>query len=241
VMKFDGTNWVNVGTAGFSAGEAEFISLAFSPFDGQPYVAYSDGAKTDKATVMKFDGSNWINIGNTGFSAGMALYTSLTFSQSGEPFLAYRDGGNSYNATVMRFDGINWENVGNSGFSAGPVGFTSLAFNTSGQLYVAYEDYANSNKATVMKYDSVFVGINQQQEINLSFYPNPATDKITLEISGETGESILVIVNIEGKEVIKQKITSRKTLVDISSLNSGVYFIRLTNDRTVEVGKIIKQ
>ena len=39
VMKFDGTNWVNVGNAGFSAGEADYISLAFSP-SGQPYVAY---------------------------------------------------------------------------------------------------------------------------------------------------------------------------------------------------------
>ena len=40
-MKFDGTNWVNVGSAGFSAGESEYESLAFSP-SGQPYVAYQD-------------------------------------------------------------------------------------------------------------------------------------------------------------------------------------------------------
>ena len=45
VMKFDGTNWVNVGNVGFSAGEADYTSLAFSP-SGQPYVAYEDYANS---------------------------------------------------------------------------------------------------------------------------------------------------------------------------------------------------
>ncbi len=40
---FNGTNWVNVGNAGFSAGEDDFISLAFNPADGLPYVAFPNG------------------------------------------------------------------------------------------------------------------------------------------------------------------------------------------------------
>ncbi|MFA7242203.1 MAG: hypothetical protein WC091_18995 [Sulfuricellaceae bacterium] len=41
VMKFNGANWVAVGSAEFSAGGAEYISLAIAP-DGTPYVAYID-------------------------------------------------------------------------------------------------------------------------------------------------------------------------------------------------------
>jgi len=41
VMKFDGSLWVQVGTPGFSAGQADFTSLAFNS-SGTPYVAYQD-------------------------------------------------------------------------------------------------------------------------------------------------------------------------------------------------------
>ena len=52
-MRFDGTDWVNVGSTGFSKGEAQYIQLAFSP-SGQPFVAYKDDENSYKATVMKF-------------------------------------------------------------------------------------------------------------------------------------------------------------------------------------------
>jgi hypothetical protein len=60
VKKFDGTHWVSIGTAGFSAGSAEYTSLAFSP-TGVPYVAYQDHVNGSKATVMKFDPTTGID------------------------------------------------------------------------------------------------------------------------------------------------------------------------------------
>ncbi len=144
--------WQTVGTAGFSAWDVEYTSLAFSN-SGEPYVAFRDDGNSEKATVMKFDGSNWINVGAAGFSAGSVEFTSLAFSSSGEPYVAYRDSANSEKATVMKFDGSNWVNVGTAGFSAGSVEFISLAFSSSGEPYVAYRDDGNSEKATAMKFD----------------------------------------------------------------------------------------
>jgi hypothetical protein len=239
-MNFNGTNWVNVGNAGFSAGWADNISLAFNP-SGQPYVAFTDFGNGTKATVMKFDGTNWVNMRDAGFSKGEAYFTTLAFSPSGQPCVVYRDDTNSQKATVMNFDGTNWMNVGAAGFSAGDADNTSLAFSLSGQLYVAYTDSWYGGEATVMKYDSVFVGIKEPQESKILLYPNPATDKITLEISGETTESNLAIVNIDDQELITCQITKPKTQIDISNLPGGVYFVRLTKDRTVAVGKIVKQ
>ena len=70
VMKFNGSNWVNVGSPGFSAGEASHISLAIDD-SGMPYVAYQDSFSysgvINKVTVMKFDGSQWVNVGSPGF------------------------------------------------------------------------------------------------------------------------------------------------------------------------------
>ena len=52
VMKWSGTDWENVGTPGFSAGYAYYTSIVTTS-DGTPYVAYTDGANSDKVTVMK--------------------------------------------------------------------------------------------------------------------------------------------------------------------------------------------
>jgi len=55
VMKFNGANWVNVGTQDFSSGESNFTNIAFSQ-SGQPFVAFEDADNSNKAVVMKFDG-----------------------------------------------------------------------------------------------------------------------------------------------------------------------------------------
>ncbi len=245
VMKFDGNSWVYIGSSsGIAMGETCCESLAFSPIDTLPYLGYGDGSNESKATVLKFDGSNWINVGTEGFSAGVINYTSLAFRPTdGQLFVAYADSNHSGKATVMRFDGNNWVNVGPSDFSAGEADYTSLAFDLTGKPCVAYGGRYSLDtiKPTVMKYDSVYAGINKLQESRLSIYPNPATDKITVDLSGMSQGGNLTIVDIEGQEFIKRQIIPPKTQIDISALPSGVYFVRLTNDRIVEVGKFVKQ
>jgi hypothetical protein len=244
VMKFDGTNWVYVGPDGFSAGATNYTSLAFSPIDTLPYVAYQEyGNETYKATVMKYDGTNWVYLGNEGFSAGEADLTSLAFSPTdGEPYVAYIDGANSNKSTVMKYDGTNWVNVGSAGFSDGIIGWSlSFAFNPSDyHPYVAYKDEGDSSKATVMKYDSVYVGLKEQQKSQFLLYPNPASDKITIETTATPTQSQLSILNLNGEEVLTRSLIKPKTQIDISNLSSGVYFMRLTSDKTVEVGKFVK-
>ena len=46
---------------------------------------------------------------------------------------------------------------------------------------------------------------------------------------------------LSGQEIITRPITEPKTQIDINNLPSGVYFVRLTNDKTVEVGKFVKK
>jgi len=241
VMKFDGTNWVNVGNAGFSAGGAGYTSLAFSPSNGQPYVAFIDW----RASVMTFNGTNWVYVGSEGFSDDEIESTSLAFGTSGQPYVAYGGSDNSEEAaSVMKFDGTNWVYVGTAGFSGGAAGYISLAFSPVDSMpYVAFSDEGSwfFGPATVMKYDSVYFGINELQESRLSLYPNPATDKITVELSGMTQGGNLTIVNIEGQQVMTRQITQPKTQIDISTLPSGVYFARLTEEKTVSIVKFVKQ
>lgn len=241
VMKFNGANWENVGSAGFSAGRADYLNLAFSP-SGNPYVAYSDGGNSDKTSVMKFDGNNWVNVGNVGFSVGWAFWQSLAFSPfDGQPYVTFGDAGNSSKASLMKFDGTDWVYVGGTGFSEGMTTGTNLAFSPSGVPYVVYSDNENSMKATVMKYDDTGVGINELRESGLLLYPNPASDHITIETSSTPVNSRLSLLDVEGRQIITCQFTGPKMKIDIRNLPCGVYFVRLLDDRMVQVGKFVKQ
>jgi len=61
VQKFDaGTGWTIVGTAGFSAGTADYTSLAIDSTTGAPYDAYGDSNNGNRATVQNFvAGTRW--------------------------------------------------------------------------------------------------------------------------------------------------------------------------------------
>ena len=71
-MSYNGANWVNVGTAGFSnSGAVSYVSLDIAP-DGTPYVAYQSAGLSDEISVRRFQGGNWNLVGTDGFSTGVA-------------------------------------------------------------------------------------------------------------------------------------------------------------------------
>jgi hypothetical protein len=116
-------------------------------------------------------------------------------------------------------------------------------------------DYLASPNGSINIHDNA-AGCNSQEEVeaacvesteNMSpeadfvIYPNPSSTQITIETPEITTHSLLTIMNLNGQELLKCQITEPKTVVDMTNLPKGIYFVRLTNDRTVEVGKIIKQ
>jgi len=142
-------SWRTLGSAGFSDGEAKYISLFM--YDNLPWVAYQDLGNSSKATVMKYDGNNWNAIGSSGFSAGTASYTSLSV-YNGIPYIAFKDGNNSDKVTVMKYNS-SWSIEGSAGFSSGEA-FSPKIYVYNGTSYVAYSDAGNNNKASLKKYDT---------------------------------------------------------------------------------------
>jgi hypothetical protein len=97
------------------------------------------------------------------------------------------------------------------------------------------------NGGTILKTtNGGIVGINDQHQTanTLTTYPSPASTQVTIETPTKGSLSIL---NLNGKELLQKEITEPKTQLDISNLPSGVYFIRMTGERKVQVGKFIKQ
>ena len=51
----------------------------------------------------------------------------------------------------------------------------------------------------------------------------------------------LSILSLNSQQLITCQLTEPITQIDISTLPSGVYFVRVTGERTVQVGKFVKQ
>jgi hypothetical protein len=234
VMKFDGSNWISVGTGVLSSGASNNTSIAIDS-QGSPYVGYEDGGNGNKATVKKFDGNDWVSVGLPGFSAGVAEYTSLSIDNNDVLYLAFQDYANSEKATVMTFNGTNWVTVGTAGFSASDAYYTTIAIdNNTGSLFVAFADGSTANhNATVMKY-AITTGINEiKNSYYMNVFPNPTSRIITVNITSTkpTGEFTIKVSDSLGKTVYSEalnEITSSCTKqVDLSQLPKGIYFIEL--------------
>ena len=134
------TTWKPAGNAGFSAGAANFVSIATAP-GGLPYVVYQDGANSNKAMVMKLDSvsGTWQAVGNAP-SAGATSYTNIAIGSDGVPYIAYVDSSINRNViTVQRFVNNAWEYVGKPGFDSvvAPYGAkVALALDSANHPYV---------------------------------------------------------------------------------------------------------
>ena len=105
VMKYDGTQWNQLGTANFSPNRVHYLNIAVTS-SGTPYVAFSafENAPNNKNMVMTFNGTAWSAVGGAAISAGEAKWNSVAIDTDGKPVIAYSDA--SLNKTVvMKFTG----------------------------------------------------------------------------------------------------------------------------------------
>jgi para-nitrobenzyl esterase len=76
---------------------------------------------------------------------------------------------------------------------------------------------------------------------DISVYPDPASNFITVEgiSQGETGN--ILVYTITGELLFQQPISKIKTIIDISTLAKGMYFVKSKTNNGIEVLKFIKQ
>ena len=79
-----------------------------------------------------------------------------------------------------------------------------------------------------------------QETDNLIIYPNPAKELIQIETLINT---TIEILNSQGQIIEKLSATEPKTIVDVSELSAGVYFIKAIPDKVMDVknGVIIRK
>ena len=122
----------------------------------------------------------------------------------------------------------------NATINAGET-YAEFGFNESeAGTYVQNLQSINGCDSTITLILDVNSSLLDIEETEISLYPNPTKDKITFSQAIEKVE----VIDLTGKAILT--FTNAKT-INIESLPSGAYYLRLTNDEKTIMQKVIKQ
>lgn len=91
VKKYDGTNWVDVGSNATGVVVPKLLSIAINPVSGHPWVAFRNNS-TARVDVVKFDGTNWQVAGTSVTNYDPQHKIVLKFTPSGVGILGTQKG-----------------------------------------------------------------------------------------------------------------------------------------------------
>ena len=83
--------------------------------------------------------------------------------------------------------------------------------------------------------DCATAGVDDQNQLDISIYPNPTSDIVYVE--GNYSQLKAVVYDILGKQVMNKSITNS---IDISQLDKGVYILHLSDGAKLTTQRILK-
>ena len=117
----------------------------------------------------------------------------------------------------------------------------TLTGRTAGEvLYVNVWEYFNDFLGTfqISAYDGS-LATNSFDSANFSYYPNPV--KNILNLSYTQNISGVQIFNLLGQQVMTKAINANQSQIDMSSLATGAYLVKVTADNQVKTIKVFKE
>ena len=84
--------------------------------------------------------------------------------------------------------------------------------------------------------------ISIDNSLNVLIYPNPTTSTATLEVKGLTEDANVVVTDVKGRIVLRMVYSTSASSITIptENLESGVYYIKLTNTTMTKTQTLIK-
>jgi len=80
-------------------------------------------------------------------------------------------------------------------------------------------------------------GIDEISATDISISPNPGNGQFTIQT--QMAEGMLEIIDLSGKVVFTQEFNQQNNMINASSLYDGMYFIKLQNQTSIAVEKLI--
>ncbi len=221
VVKFDGKTWTTYSAYNTVLPSNTVWDVKFDP-NGNLWCGTSNG-------VAKFDGINWTvyNSYKTGLSG--VNVNCFEFSKNGDTWI----GTDGYG--LVKFDGTNWSvyNTSNSGLPNNKI--WSLAFDKN-QQKLCIATLGGGLALLNFSNPTAYNEINSTD--NISFYPNPATDKITINSSVTNYSDVtLNFYDLTSRLISSKHLLNKFTNID--DLNNGVYLVEIKTKEWSKTQRLI--
>lgn len=173
-------------------------------------------AQLDPDTVLLLDSSHNVTLDRKGgalrfFFNGINLEPSVPDTQIGKGYVQF-----SVKPTPGFQAGDVIPNQANIYFDANPAIATNI-FNT---------EFVES------------LSVNPSVGVAVKMYPNPVSSRLTIE--SPSALKNLTVYTLLGKTILTQTPNTRMTTLDLSTLEKGVYFIRILSEDGSTIEKVIK-
>ena len=216
--------WVVNSNYGFNSSSSIFIENSIYSANGQ----YDD---LNSPTFSFLDASTV----SLRFDYAYSLWTDPTLSQNWSDTLIvlvssdcgvtwekiWERAGNALVTTTPNYNGFEWYPSGNNDWNSANVNLNTYA--GSDGVIVKFRNvnqYENNLFLDNINITSDATTNIEESNINTKIFPNPASDKIIVEFDG-----LKEIYTVLGKKIL----VTKNRIIDISSLESGIYLIRTNN------------
>ena len=120
-------------------------------------------------------------------------------------------------------------------------GQTQTITGLSGGTYTVVVTDANGCTVQASAVVVTTVGLDEQANLGVTLYPNPATTKTTLHFEGFAGSGEVMLMDMQGRQVAQFNVSFEAPfLMDISKLAAGMYTIQVVHAQSTMVLPLIK-
>jgi len=209
---------------------------------------FAAGKDNTENMELKIDGTtvqSWNNIGGDASAQNFVTYTythNTTVSASQVQVHFTNDLGNTRDLRVdkIEIDGVTHQTEAPSTYSVGAwdstngcaAGFKEKEWNHCG----GYFQYDCSN----CRIGSVSNARDLNTTRNLQVYPNPSDDVLNVNLP-EKYNGYLKLYTTTGKKVLHQELKGKANMVELSSLNVGIYILEINTGEWSVMKKIIRE
>ncbi|MDB9791397.1 MAG: two-component regulator propeller domain-containing protein [Bacteroidia bacterium] len=123
---------------------------------------------------------------------------------------------------IAKFDGSTWTDYDETDGMVGPT-IRALAVDENDAIWVA-------TSSGVTKIGEEGASVKLMAKESLKVYPNPASDRLNIELTATDMDSEIRLINSQGKEIYRNESNNMSNLkIDVSSYDSGIYTLLVGN------------
>ena len=213
-----GVNWINIGSG---IADQTILSIVLTDNNSIIYA----GTKNKGVYKSVDNGTNWTQV-LTEVNSSTDFPTKLVISLAVNPTNKNNIvAGDIHTGIYMTTDaGVNWIET-NTGLTNRAI--TSLSFSSDGKTL-----FAGTKGQGVFRFDTSTLSTEDTSDniiAKRNFYPNPSSDKITLNLHSLNLKKIEIeIFTLLGKRILKKivDVQNQKIEINVSFLKTGIYFVR---------------